>query len=464
MPYQNEVLPVNLFGDFLKGKQSAIDEQGAQQLNALRGVQLQRAQGLNALSANPNATPEQYIRAGDAATGTALAGQQQQQQVDKQQSLARAAAIAQRALNLPEQTRKGFLQQAIQAYSGDFAALGVNVEQGLPQMIAMPDADLQQKLQQFAAFAAPKAPIQVGAGGTLVTEQPGGGYAPTFTAPNPGQEETARHNKAMEGLMSQKNAQSAGAVNMLTPEGQDLAAQEYLNTGKLPPGLGRASAGINAKIVSRAAEMAAAMGNDAQAATLNRAAFKSAQVGLTALTKQRTLVGAFERTALKNLEIALDESNKVDRTGITPINKWLNAGKKATGDVEVGRFNAALTSALNEYAKVLSGATGAAGISDAARREAHDLLNTANTTEQVIGIVDIMKREMANREAGFAEQEAQLKETMSGRPAVNVAPASPGAPQAPGAPMGTPAPAAVPTATGPNGQKLYLRNGQWAQQ
>jgi hypothetical protein len=106
--------------------------------------------------------------------------------------------------------------------------------------------------------------------------------------------------------------------------------------------------------------------------------------------------------------------------------------------VEVGRFNAALTSALNEYAKVLSGATGAAGISDAARREAHDLLNTANTPEQVVGIVDIMKREMANREAGFAEQEAQLKETMGGRPNVNVAPAATTAPQAPGAPMGAP--------------------------
>lgn len=443
MPYRNEVRPLNLFGDYVAGQNSAIDQQGAQQTNALRGLQVQRQSGLNALAQNPAATPEQYIRAGDTAGGTALAGIQQQQTTDKQQALTQLAGIAQKALTIQDPAqRKGFLQQAGQVYGSAFGALGADPAKGMQELQMLPDAELQQRLTQVAQFAAPEKPIQVAAGGSLVTPPAvaGGAYTSAFTAPNLGQEETARHNKAMEGLMGQKNAMANASANMLTPEGQDLAAQEYLNTGKLPPGLGRASAGINAKIVSRAAEMAAANGNDAQAASLNRAAFKSAQTGLTALTKQRTLVGAFERTALKNLEIAVEESGKVDRTGVPAVNRWLLAGKKnLTGDVEVGRFNAALTSALNEYAKVLSGATGAAGISDAARREAEELLSTASTPEQVVGIVEIMKREMANREAGFAEQEAQLKETMSGRPAVGVAPAEKGAPIAPGSPAVTPA-------------------------
>lgn len=464
MPYQNEVLPIDIAGRFQQGRVDALNRQGLQQRNALGQLQVQQAQGLNALAQNPTATPEQYIRAGDIAGGTALAGIQQQQETDKQQSLARVGGIAKQALSIADPgQRKGFLQQALTAYGKDFQALGSDMSQ-VPQMLALPDDQLAQHLQQVAQFAAPPTPIKLGANESLVAPNAQGTAVNTlYQAPeSPTNVETARHNKAMEGLMGQRNAAASGVGNMLTPEGQDLAAQEYLNTGRLPPGLGKASAGINAKIVSRAAEMAAANGNDAQAAALNRAAFKSAQSGLTALTKQRTLVGAFERTALKNLEIALDESNKVDRTGVPAVNRWLLAGKKSlTGDVEVGRFNAALTSALNEYAKVLSGATGAAGISDAARREAHDLLNTANTPEQVIGIVDIMKREMANREAGFAEQEAQLKETMGGRPNVGVAPASAGAPAAPGAPM---SPQAVPTATGPNGQKLYLRNGQWSPQ
>lgn len=458
MAYRNEVKPLNLFADYLGGRQAAVEEQGAKQVNALRGLQVQRQTGLNALAQDPNATPEQYIRAGDAQTGVALGNEQQAGQADKQQAMGQVATIAQKALTITDPAqRKAFIGQAMQAYGHAFQALGIDHMQGIAGLQQYPDAELDSTLQHLAQFAAPPKPIEVPAGGSIVLPNAQGtAFTPAFTAPNPGQEETARHNKAMEGLVSQK-----ASAAILTPEGQDLAAQEYLNTGKLPPGMGGAQTGVNAKIIGRAAEMAAANGNDAQATALNRASFKAGQTGLTALTKQRTLVGAFERTALKNLEIALDESNKVDRTGVTPINKWLIAGKKATGDVEVGRFNAALTSALNEYAKVLSGATGSAGISDAARREAHDLLNTANTPEQVIGIVDIMKREMANREAGFAEQEAQLKETMGARPNVPVAPASPGAPQAPGAPMGaTP----VQTATGPNGQKLYLRNGQWVQQ
>lgn len=251
--------------------------------------------------------------------------------------------------------------------------------------------------------------------------------------------ETARHNKASETNVAAGVSARANAGNALSPEGMDLAAQEYLASGKLPPGLGRAAAGINAKIVSRAADIAAANGDDAKAATLHRAAFGAAKGALNKLTQQRTMVGSFERTALKNLEIALEESKKVDRTGSPVINRWLLAGKKnLAGDVAVGRFHTALTSALNEYAKVLSGATGAAGISDAARKEAESLLSTADTPEAVAGIADIMKREMANREAGFAEQEAQLHETMGGKSSVDVAPAAEGAPQAPGAPMALP--------------------------
>lgn len=460
MPYRNEVQPLNLFGDYLAGQQASQQSQRANQVNALGGLQVQRAQAVNALGQNPNATPEQYVRAGDTQAGMALQTMNQQGQVDKQQALGQLAGIAQKALTITDPAqRKSFLQQAGQVYAPSFQALGADMSQ-FPQMLAMPDDQLAQKLQQVAQFAAPPKPIEVAAGGSIVVPNAAGtAFTSAFTAPNPGQEETARHNKAMEGLTAQKNSGS-----VLTPEGQDLAAQEYLNTGKLPPGMGGAQTGINAKIIARAAEISSANGNDAQAASLNRASFKAAQTGLTALTKQRTLVGAFERTALKNLEIALDESNKVDRTGVPALNRWLLAGKKSlTGDVEVGRFNAALTSALNEYAKVLSGATGAAGISDAARREAHDLLNTANTPEQVVGIVDIMKREMSNREAGFAEQEAQLKETMGAKPNVPVAPASHGAPQAPGAPMAPSAPAEM-TATGPNGQKLVLRNNQWVPQ
>lgn len=197
MPYRNEVQPLNLFGDYIAGRNAAIDQQGAQQANALRSLQVQRQSGLNALAQNPTATPEQYVRAGDAQTGMALDTMNQRSQQDKQQAVQQMVGIAQKALTITDPAqRKSFLQQAGQIYGPSFQALGADMSQ-FPQMLAMPDDQLQQRLQQVAQLAAPKAPIQVAAGGSLVN--PDTNQA-VFTAPNPTQEETARHNRAMEAI------------------------------------------------------------------------------------------------------------------------------------------------------------------------------------------------------------------------------------------------------------------------
>jgi hypothetical protein len=200
MPYRNEVQPLNLFGDYVAGQRASIDNQGAQQANALRGLQVQRAQGLNALAQNPSATPEQYARAGDPATAGVLNTMNQQGQVDKQQAVQQLAGIAQKALTITDPAqRKGFLQQAGQIYGPSFQALGADMSQ-FPQMLAMPDDQLAQRLQDVAKFAAPPKLTAVAPGGSLVQEGSDGTATPVFTASNPVQEETARHNREMERL------------------------------------------------------------------------------------------------------------------------------------------------------------------------------------------------------------------------------------------------------------------------
>lgn len=155
MPYRNEVRPLNLFGDFVAGQNAAIDQESARQGNALRGLQVQRAQGLNALARDPSATPEQYARAGDPATAGVLNTMNQQGQIDKMQAVQQLAGIAQKALTITDPAqRKGFLQQTGQIYGPAFQALGADMSQ-FPAMLAMPDDQLAQKLQQVAQFAAP---------------------------------------------------------------------------------------------------------------------------------------------------------------------------------------------------------------------------------------------------------------------------------------------------------------------
>lgn len=409
----------------------------ARQQNALGAIQLQlkqqQAQGLQ----NPNSTPEQLARSGNVDVANAIA---EQQQVARQNA---SRYVGTRLLTVKTVKDMQALAQDPNFVAGA-TAIGLPHPGQIDDFSKATDEQVRQQATELARAMGVAPPAE---GYTLGEGQVRFDAQGRQIAAGPTKESTipAGYRKNAEGTGLEAipggPADKSRIGSLLTAEGLDLAAQEYLNTGKLPAGLGKDSSGTNAKIISRSAEIAAANGDDAKAAALRRAGFVASKTALAKLTSQRTLVGAFERTALKNLEIALAESQKVDRTGVPVLNRWLLAGKKSIGgDVEVGRFHAALTSALNEYAKVLSGATGAAGISDAARKEAESLLSTANTPDQVAGIIDIMKREMANREAGFAEQEAQLQESMTGRPNVGVAPAATSAPAAPGAPAGTAAP------------------------
>lgn len=249
----------------------------------------------------------------------------------------------------------------------------------------------------------------------------------------------------------------ARADGGLSDEGLDYAAEQYLLSGTMPAGLSRS--GGAAKVISRAAELAAERGLTADAARLNQQARQAGQVAYSALLKQRTLVGAFERTALANLELAADLSEGVDRTGVPVVNRWVLAGKRSIGgDPEVAAFHTALTSALNEYAKVLSGATGAAGITDSAREEAESLLSTANTPAQVRRIMQIMRTEMGNRMRGFAAEEEALRATIGGAP-----PSAHGGDHGASPPSPPAAPAAATRAGPPQNAVAYLRQNDTPQ-
>lgn len=216
---------------------------------------------------------------------------------------------------------------------------------------------------------------------------------------------------------SQQDANSQAMAGALTPEGLDIAAEKYRVTGTLPTGLYRVP-GATAKIISRAAQMAAAQGDDASAAILGQQANKASQTALGALTKQQTLVGSFEKTASKNMDLALQLSNEVDRTGVPIINKGLiHFRQNITGDPATAKFVNALVAARTEYAKVLSGATGAQGVTDSARREAEHLFSTATTPEALPGVIETAKQEMRNRMQSFDEQKQELLPGLTSKPA-----------------------------------------------
>lgn len=80
--------------------------------------------------------------------------QQQAQQQIRQRALGNVAPLAVHALTIQDPlARKQYLKNSIPVFAEDFRALGSNIEQGLGQLDAMPDQQLEQMLSQVAQFA-----------------------------------------------------------------------------------------------------------------------------------------------------------------------------------------------------------------------------------------------------------------------------------------------------------------------
>jgi hypothetical protein len=216
------------------------------------------------------------------------------------------------------------------------------------------------------------------------------------------QKEVAAKLKAAEGVI-------------FTPQALDASSKRYAQTGQLPPmGMGKAGAQARAAVINKWAEDLNSSGSTVEEQVAKQNALKASSAELKKLQGQRGVVLAFAKTADKNLDIVEKLSGKVNRTGIPVINRWLNAGKRSvTGDKDLAAFDAALRTAINEFAKVTSSATGGGVTSDAARREVESLLNDKHTPEQIQSVINTLRQEMGNRESAYDEQIGIISEAMA---------------------------------------------------
>lgn len=237
------------------------------------------------------------------------------------------------------------------------------------------------------------------------------------------QETGRKYNPAMyEDLQTWKQTKQGGAGPEFTPDAIKAMGTRYGQTGELPPmGMGKKAAEARIQIINQWAKDLTNTGETPEANAARQIAFKASTGELKQLQAQRGKVLAFARTAEKNLALAGELSEKIDRTGIPVVNRWLNAGRRAiTGDVDLARFDAALRTAINEYAKVTSSATGGAVTSDTARKEVEDLLKAAMTKEQVRGVINLLvENELPNRIAGYEEQITTIMDALSNQPKQN---------------------------------------------
>lgn len=198
----------------------------------------------------------------------------------------------------------------------------------------------------------------------------------------------------------------------LAPETVEMLAQDAAN-GLPVPSLGMGKSGTMARnqVYERAAQIRKERGDAPGSHALDVMSFKANQVELNRVQGQRGITMAFAKTFDKALDVAVNLSERVDRSGSPVLNKWILAGRRASGDPDVAAFNAATESVAMEYSKVMSGQ----GQGDMASREhARELLSTALTPEQFRRVAKTLQTDTSKRQEGYEDQIAAIKSSVKG--------------------------------------------------
>ena len=202
-------------------------------------------------------------------------------------------------------------------------------------------------------------------------------------------------------------------VSTLNPDALDTQADLFNATHQLP--VGYRNAPDARAIMNRAAERAKEQGLKPGDLLSSAAGQRAASTSLTNLTKISDAAKSYERSATDELNLAVSLIPKTPE----PLNsqlftEWGRQGSAALGGVDVPKYQAALISALDEYAKVLTGATGAAGSTDTARNQALALIPPGATSDQIPAIVEVLKQGMRFKVDEYDTQLADIRKRIGG--------------------------------------------------
>jgi hypothetical protein len=244
--------------------------------------------------------------------------------------------------------------------------------------------------------------------------------------------ETARHNRADEGLSGQRVGLESqrvgiegqrlgmererlgmeGAKSGLMPDPQNpgrfikdpsagltdddrkFMARQYLAGDKsVLQNIGRGAQGARDLVALRRTirEEAEAKGMKPDEVASTLAEFEGLKAGERALGTRTAQAGMAVNEASQFADLALGASQKVDRTKYPSLNSALQAAEKGTGDPAIVQFGAYNNSLINAYARAIS-PSGTPTVSD--KDHAREMLSTAYSKGQYAAVVAAMKQEM----------------------------------------------------------------------
>lgn len=209
------------------------------------------------------------------------------------------------------------------------------------------------------------------------------------------------------------NASIFGASN-ISDQALQFAADTYRTTGKMPTAFGR-NPQMQAKVLNKIASDNAQSGDTAGAIAARSQALKANGQALDQATKLESNTTSYYNTLDKNLTALQGLAGKVDSTGSPLINRVYRAWQQgATNDPTVAQYVTYMKAAEGEYAKIQSGSLGNAPSSDAARRDAHDVINKYMSQGGIDAVAQAMRGEGNNRLSSLRDQKQALMGEIGG--------------------------------------------------
>jgi hypothetical protein len=210
------------------------------------------------------------------------------------------------------------------------------------------------------------------------------------------------------GGMSKVGSKAPGAGG-LSGTDAEWAADYIQKIGSWPISMSR-----NKEAQAAVLKVLASRGVDPTSIGVAQGAFKADSQALAGATKLRDAVHSYEGTALRNLDQATKEMEKAAPTGFGPfLNHWVMTGELQMGDTKPPAAVAAVLTFANEYAKVMSGSTGAQAATDTSRREAAQMFSPYFNNGQWGEAARIAKTDMGNRMTELDDNVELIKSRMA---------------------------------------------------
>jgi hypothetical protein len=173
--------------------------------------------------------------------------------------------------------------------------------------------------------------------------------------------------------------------------------------GSFPPYLGRSKAGQD--LIKQVTMNMPHAGGTPGDFIANVGTVKADDSSLRNMTKMADAATSFERTASQNFDLALKLSHGAVPTDWGPwLNRWIMNGETQAGNKDVPPYVTAMLTGANEYAKIMSGSTGAQGSTVDSRREAAELFSPYLSAGQIDRVVAVAKADMGNRKQSLYGQ------------------------------------------------------------